>query len=195
MVSAVASQSLIPSPKPTHFLYRLDRKDLWLFNTEKGKLLYDTETTRFLRVPWTAKRSDQSILKKINPEYSLEGLMLKLKLFGHLMWTADSLEKSLMLWKIEGRRKRGCQSMRCLGGITDAMNMNLGKLQEMARDREAWSAAVHGVAKSRTQLGDWTTTHSMSMHLTSESPFTKSHLFWICWYDPFTKTGAAKHRG
>ena len=165
MVSAVASQSLIPSPKPTHFLYRLDRKDLWLFNTEKGKLLYDTETTRFLRVPWTAKRSDQSILKKINPEYSLEGLMLKLKLFGHLMWTADSLEKSLMLWKIEGRRKRGCQSMRCLGGITDAMNMNLGKLQEMARDREAWSAAVHGVAKSRTWLRDWTTTTKSTRRL------------------------------
>ena len=103
-------------------------------------------------VPWTARRSSQVILREINPEYSLEGLMLKLKLqyFGHLMRTADSLEKSLMLGKIEGRRTRGHQRLRWLDGIIDAMVMNLGKLQEMVRDREAWLAVDHGVTKSDT---------------------------------------------
>ena len=133
---------------------------------------------RLLRVPWTARRSNQPILKEISPEYSLEGLMLKLNLqyFGHLMQRGDSLEKTLMPGKTEGRR-RGQQRMGWLDGITDSKDMSLSKLWELVMDREAWCAAVHGVTKSRTQLSDWTELNSKSISLPCLFLWV-SFLFW-----------------
>ena len=137
----------------------------WAIKKAECRRLDDLKLWRWrrpLRVHWTARRSNQSILKEINPEYSLEGLMLKLKLqyFGHLMWTAGPFEKTLMLGKIEGKKRRGQQRMRWLDSITDSEDVNLRKLWETVKGREARRAAIHGVTKSQTRLSNWTTTSS-----------------------------------
>ena len=161
---------------------RIDAFELWCWK-------------RLWRVPWTARRSNQSILKAINPEYSLEGLILKLQYFGHLMWRANSLEKTLMIGKTEGRRRRGWQRLRWLHFITDSRDMSLSKLWETVKDRKAWHAAIHEIARGQTWLSDWTTIFGQTLvwSLASQAGSkTRRHVPWVGqWVGEASKTWGA----